>query len=229
MVVRAHTRSETLIMLPARRLLIPALGFVLAATSTPSAAHAQFTSTTPSTHHWLAVGFGGGEVIPTGNATTNVRSGFQGQGYVVVNLGILPELRFNVGYQRFNFKDQVLSSLGVPSATAAHNNVLAGIAGTRIDLLRLPIRPYITAGVGAFNFKTVVDTGRAGRASGSVTSASTTKFGLDGGAGLALSVGRVEAFAEGRVQNVFTDKGVMTSARQIQAIPVSFGIMYTIF
>jgi hypothetical protein len=31
------------------------------------------------------------------------------------------------------------------------------------------------------------------------------------------------------VQNVFTDKGVMTSAKQTQAVPVSFGIMYTIF
>jgi hypothetical protein len=112
----------------------------------------------------------------------------------------------------------------VPSASAAHNDVLAGIAGTRIDLLRTPIRPYVTLGAGAFNFRTVVDTGHTGTAESTATS-STTKFGIDGGAGLALDIGRVEAFVEGRVQNVFTNKGFLTSAKQIEAVPVSAGIL----
>lgn len=205
-----------------------ALGLALVVASAPAVARAQFTTATNSRHHWLSVGFGGGEIVPTGNAKAHIDRGFQGQAYVVVNLGILPELRFNLGYQRFNFKQDVLNSLGVPSINGAHNNVLAGIAGTRIDLLRTPIRPYITAGVGAFNFKTVIDTGKAG-GKGSISSQSSTKFGLDGGAGLALSLGRVEAFAEGRVQNLYTNKGFVSSAKQIQAIPVSFGLLFNIF
>jgi hypothetical protein len=200
----------------------------IATTVAGSAAHAQFTTATSSTHHWVAIGVGGGEIIPTGNAGTDYKSSFQGQAYLVINLGILPELRFNFGYERFNLKQQLLTSLGIPEATDAHNNILAGIAGTRIDLIRGPVRPYLTLGVGAFNFKTVVDTGTA-TMKGSTSSTGTTKFGLDGGAGLAVHVGRIEAFVEGRVQNVYTDKGFITSAKQIQAVPVTGGILFSLF
>jgi hypothetical protein len=198
------------------------LGLAFAIAGAPTAAHAQ------GGHYWLALGAGGGALIPTGNGSSNIKSGWQGQGYVVINLGILPPLRFNLGYQRFNFKDQVLNSLGIPSASSVHNNVLNAGAGMRLDLLHLPIRPYLTAGVGAFSFKTVVDTGQ-GSTSGSFSGSSTTKFGIDGGAGLALNVGRVEAFAEGKVQNVFTDHGFLTSAKQITAVPVSAGLLFHVF
>jgi len=206
------------------------LGLVLGLAATGAAgsrANAQFTSLASSTHHWVAIGFGGGAVVPTGNATSDyTQSGsFQGQAYVVINLGILPELRFNLGYQQLNFKQQVLSSLGYPTATGGHNNLLSGIAGTRIDLIRGPLRPYLTLGVGAFNVSSVIDTGAV--AKGSITSASSVKLGLDGGAGLALHLGRVEAFGEGRIQNVYTNKGFIT-AKQIQAIPVTFGLLYAI-
>jgi hypothetical protein len=202
---------------------------VVAATS-PSIARAQFTSATSTTHQWLAVGFGGGEIVPTGNATSDYQGSFQGQAYVVINLGILPELRFNFGYQRWNFRQQLLNSLGYPSATSGHNNVLAGIGGTRIDLIRGPVRPYLTLGLGAFNFKSVVDTTVTGSTkTTSVSSQAATKFGLDGGAGLAIHIKRVEAFAEGRIQNVYTNTGFISSAKQIQAVPVTFGITYAIF
>jgi opacity protein-like surface antigen len=198
-------------------------------TGAPSA-RAQFTAATSSTHHWLAIGFGGGEIVPTGNAATDYKSSFQGQAYLVINLGILPELRFNLGYQRLNFKQDVLNSIGYPGATTGYNSVFAGIAGTRIDLIRGPVRPYLTLGVGAFNFKTTIDTSKSGgySGSGSPTFASQTKFGLDGGAGLAIHIGRVEAFGEGRIQNVYTNKGFITSAKQIQAVPVTFGFLFAI-
>jgi hypothetical protein len=204
-----------------------ALAVAISTAAIPSLAGAQFTTATSTTHHWVAIGLGGGEIIPTGNATTDYKTSFQGQAYLVINLGILPELRFNFGYQRFNFKQQLLNSLGIPSAFDAHNNVLAGIAGTRIDLIRGPVRPYLTLGVGAFNFKTVIDTGAAAT-KGSTSTVATTKFGLDGGAGLAVHVGRVEAFTEARIQNVYTNKGFISSAKQIQAVPVTFGFLFSV-
>lgn len=214
----------------ARRYTTVLLATAVVALTGPSIAQAQFTSAVSSTHHWLAIGFGGGEIVPTGNATTDYQGSFQGQAYVIINLGILPELRFNLGFQRWNFRQQLLSSMGYPSATSGHNNVLAGIGGTRIDLIRGPVRPYLTLGIGAFNLKSVVDTTVAGSAkTTSVSSQATTKFGLDGGAGLAVHVKRVEVFAEGQIQNVFTNTGFISSAKQIQAVPVSFGITYAIF
>jgi hypothetical protein len=205
-----------------------AVSVAMVSAATSSRSYAQFTTATSSTHHWLAIGVGAGELIPTGNASTGYQSSFQGEAYVIINLGILPELRFNFGYQRFNLKNQLLSSLGYPSATGAHNSILDGIAGTRIDLMRGPVRPYLTLGVGAFNIRTVVDTGALSK-TGSASSLSTTKFGLDGGAGLAVHVGRVEAFVEGRVQNVYTDKGFISSAKQISAVPVTGGLLFSIF
>jgi hypothetical protein len=61
--------------------------------------------------------------------------------------------------------------------------------------------------------------------SGLSTSTSQFSFGLDGGAGLAVSIGRLSAFVEGRVQNVYTQKG-MTNLKSIQSVPVSFGILF---
>jgi hypothetical protein len=179
----------------------------------------------------LALGFGGGEVIPTGNAKETVKRSPQGALYALVNLGVLPELRFNFGYQRFNFKQQVLSSLGVPTAVDAHNNVLAGTVGLRINLLHTPVRPYLTAGLGAFDIKTVIDTSRTGSTSstGSRTNSTGVKFGIDGGAGISADIGRVETFIEGRVQNVYTDQGFITGAKQISAVPVSIGVLFTVF
>src|SRR5215472_14007610 len=116
-----------------RRHRILALAAVVAAAG-PSVARAQFTSASNTTHHWLAVGLGFGDIIPTGNATQSYSGSFQGQAYVVINLGILPELRFNLGYQRMNFSQQLLSQLGYPTGASGYNSVLAGIAGTRIDL-----------------------------------------------------------------------------------------------
>lgn len=213
-----------------RRYATVLLATAVVAAAGPSIARAQFTSAVSSSHHWLAVGFGGGEIVPTGNATSDYQGGFQGQAYIIINLGILPELRFNFGYQRWNFRQQLLGNLGYPTATSGYNNVLAGIGGTRIDLMRTPIRPYLTLGVGAFNLKSTVDTTVTGSTkTTSVSTQASTQFGLDGGAGLALHIKRIEAFAEGRIQNVYTNNGFIKSAKQIQAVPVSFGITYAIF
>ncbi len=203
----------------------------VAAAAVPSVARAQFTTATSTTHHWLAVGLGFGDIIPTGNATQDYSGSFQGQAYVVINLGILPELRFNLGYQRMNFSQQLLSQLGYPTTASGYNSVLAGIAGTRIDLIRGPVRPYLTLGVGAFNFKSSIDSAGTGsyKAGTATNPTSALHFGLDGGAGLAVHVGRFEAFGEGRIQNIYTNKGFISSAKQIQAVPVTFGFLYSIF
>jgi hypothetical protein len=46
------------------------------------------------------------------------------------------------------------------------------------------------------------------------------------GAGLGLRLGRVTAYAEGKVQNVYSNQGVIKSAKQINAVPVSVGLLF---
>ncbi len=60
------------------------------------------------------------------------------QGFLLVHLGPLPALRFNLAFQRFDYKE----ALGIPSST--HANILSGTGGLQISLLPGPVRPYIT-------------------------------------------------------------------------------------
>lgn len=159
----------------------------------------------------LSIGFGGGTVIPVGAAKDDFKSGVTGQGFLLVHLGPLPALRFNLSFQRFDYKQ----ALGIPDA---HANILAGTGGLQINLLPGPVRPYITAGVGAFDVRNVADSANG-------TTTSKVHFGIDGGAGIAVSFGRVSAFTEGRVQNVYTNDTGVINRKSITQVPVTFGIL----
>jgi hypothetical protein len=165
--------------------------------------------------HRIRIGFGGGVSVPTSHAADALKSGVNGQGYLLINIGI--PLRFNLGYQKFDYKDAVLAG---SNSSAGTTRMLSGMGGLSINLLSLgPLTPYVTASVGAFNLKDEFTEG------GTTTSTSKTNFGVDGGAGIRLKLGRLEAFAEGRVQNVYTDKGAIDT-KSITTIPVTFGILF---
>jgi len=163
--------------------------------------------------HLVRVGFAGGVVVPTADARNALKNGVQGQGFLLVNLGGFP-FRLNLGYQHFDLA-QVLQG-----SQTGSSNIVGGVAGTQIDLLRGPVRPYLLAGLGGFNVMNSVTA-----SGGASTSTSQFNFGLDGGAGLAVSIGRLSAFVEGRVQNVYTQHGA-TNLKSIQAVPVSFGVLF---
>lgn len=91
------------------------------------------------------------------------------------------------------------------------------MGGTQIYLIGGPLRPYITAGVGAFHIRSAL--------SGQATT-SQMKFGVNGGAGLTLKLGPISAFVEGDVQNVYTSEGGLIDTKTIQAVPVSFGLLF---
>ncbi|MGH7711597.1 MAG: hypothetical protein ACREOG_09940, partial [Gemmatimonadaceae bacterium] len=54
---------------------------------------------------------------------------------------------------------------------------------------------------------------------------SSVEFAINGGAGIALRLFGLEAFVEGRLNNVYTDKGAIDT-KSIQMIPVTFGIIF---
>ncbi|HEY7232504.1 MAG TPA: outer membrane beta-barrel protein [Gemmatimonadaceae bacterium] len=172
--------------------------------------------------HLVRIGFAGGVVVPTADARNAFKTGVQGQGFLLFNLGGFP-LRLNLGYQHFSLADALKSAqsgAGAGATADGSSSILGGVAGTQINLLPGPVRPYILAGVGGFNVTNMLTS-----TSGLSTSTSQFSFGLDGGAGLAVSIGRLSAFVEGRVQNVYTQKG-MTNLKSIQSVPVSFGILF---
>ena len=161
----------------------------------------------------LSIGFGGGVIVPVGKAQDDFKSGYTGQGFLLVHLGPLPAIRINLAFQKFDYKE----ALGIPDG---HSNVFSGTGGLQIFLIPGPVRPYITAGLGAFSVSSVSDS-----VGGTITTTSKVHFGIDGGAGLAVRFGRVSAFGEGRVQNVYTNDTGVINRKSITQVPVLFGIL----
>ena len=210
--------------LSSTRRLTPFLVALLLVVVGSSGAPAQFAQAAAGPErHFVRVGFEGGVVVPTSDAANALKTGVHGQGFLLLNLAGFP-LRLALGYQHFDLKQALTNATTgtgtTGSTTTGTSTQLGGIAGTQFDLFQGPVRPYILAGVGGFNINDVVNT-----PSGQ-TSASAFKFGIDGGAGLALSLGRLSAFVEGRVQNVYTNSGGLINTKSIQSIPVSFGILF---
>ncbi|MDQ3698284.1 MAG: hypothetical protein M3373_09695 [Gemmatimonadota bacterium] len=161
----------------------------------------------------VRVGFGGGMSVPVGDAREAFENGINGQGYLLIRLGALPAVRLNLSYQRFDLKDLVTGGAD------AHTQIFGGTGGLTVSLLRGPIRPYVTAAVGAFNIKSVMES------PGGDSDESSTQFGIDGGAGVALRLGRIDGFVEARIQNVYTDEGLVDT-KSIRVIPVTFGLLF---
>jgi opacity protein-like surface antigen len=197
----------------APRVMLVALGLA-AIVSTASAQMDNLES-----NRIISVGLGGGVSVPVSDAKDAFKNGFNGQGFVRLNLKFLPiRPRVDFSFQRFDLKDAQVSG-GPSTPIDGHGQVLAGLGSIQLDLLRGPIRPYIVAGVGAYQLKTTVE-GTGG------TETSTTKFGVNGGGGLVVRLGKLcSLYAEGRVDNVFTDQGVI-AADQIQLVPVTFGVVF---
>ena len=171
----------------------------------------------------IRLGVGGGMSVPTSHAADAFKNGVNAQAYVLLSPPMLPTLRFNLGYQKFNFKETFRDALlggGSPPSGEGETAILSGVGGISMTVLPLgPVRGYVTAGVGAFHIKDLLQ-----QSSGDST-ATDTRFGIDGGAGITLKLGRLEAFVEGRVQNVYTQEGWIDT-KTITAIPVTFGILF---
>ena len=173
--------------------------------------------------HMVRIGLGGGVSVPVSDAKDAFKDGVNGTGFVQVRiLGGLPALRFAFSYDRYKLKQ----AGGITPATGedevGHSQILGGTAGIKLHLIPGPIRPFVMAGLGAFNVKDVID---AASTTGSV-SASKTNFGVDGGGGVEIKLGRLSAFAEAMIQNVYTKSGGLVSRSSIQTVPVTFGLLF---
>ena len=174
----------------------------------------------------ISFGLGGGVAVPVNNARNALKDGFAGQGFVRLNLKALPiSPRVDFTFSKFNFDDAKATPPGGPPTTmpTGTSQMLSGLANLQFPLFRAgPIRPYIMAGVGAYNVKVEQDA----MGSTAATSDSKTHFGINGGGGVMFKLGSmVSGFIEGHVDNVYSDKGAITKD-QIQIVPVTFGLVF---
>ncbi len=179
----------------------------------------DFNNTRP-----LQFGIGGGAIIPRTNARyQDVMAGAVGQAYLLLRLAPgLPALRIGADFARMKFGEASAGAASSESPIGSTRTQLGGIASLRFDLLPGPVRPYILAGVGAFNIRDALN------ADGNLSAEtlSTTKIGFDGGAGLSFRMGRINGFIESRIQNVYTKQQGLIDTKSIQSFPVTFGLIF---
>lgn len=165
------------------------------------------------------VGFAGGVSLPVSDAKDALKNGFHGQGFVGFDVPKLPlGLRGAFDYERFDLK-------GLGSGTNGTGTLMGGMANGLWHFPAGPLKPYITAGLGGFNVKSEIDS------SGTSASASKLHFAVNAGAGVELKLGSISGFIEGKIQNIFTEKGLnagFSSADKIrtQVIPISVGLIF---
>jgi opacity protein-like surface antigen len=166
----------------------------------------------------VSIGIGGGVSVPVSNAGDAFETGFNGQGFVRFNLHQLPiQPRVDFTFSKFDVKDVTLQTPGASGT----GQIFAGIANVQYSFMHSGLlRPYIVAGLGAYNTKT--DISGVPNVSGS----SSTDFGINAGLGAVFKLGSaVSGYIEGRIDNVYSSKG-MIDADQVQVVPVTFGIVF---
>ncbi|HET9327179.1 MAG TPA: outer membrane beta-barrel protein [Candidatus Eisenbacteria bacterium] len=161
----------------------------------------------------VTVGVGGGMSVPVSDAADAFNNGFNVQGFARLNVPKLPVMpRFDLNFSRLAIDE---SQIGIPGT----QQIISGLANLQVSVLPLgPVRPYVVAGLGAYNLKTETE-------GVTPTSESKTHFGINGGAGVALHLGMINGFIEGRVDNVYTEEGAI-DANQVQFVPVTFGLTF---
>ncbi|HXS83260.1 MAG TPA: outer membrane beta-barrel protein [Methylomirabilota bacterium] len=166
----------------------------------------------------VSFGIGGGVSVPVSDASDAFDTGFNGQGFVRFNLPQFPiQPRVDFTFSKFDVKDVTLATPGASGT----GQIFAGIANVQYSFMHSGfLRPYIVAGLGAYNTKTDIS-GIPG-----VTGNSSTDFGINAGLGAVFKISSaVSGYVEGRIDNVYSSKG-MIQADQVQVVPVTFGLVF---
>jgi opacity protein-like surface antigen len=191
------------------RAILRSIAVLVVLASAPMTASAQVGLA----RHFVTLGVGGGMSVPVSDAGDAFKNGFNVQGFARLNVPKLPVVpRFDLDFSHFDLDE---AQVGVPGT----GQILAGLANLQINVLPLgPVRPYLIAGLGAYNLKTETE-------GTSPTSVTATHFGINGGAGVTLHLGAINGYVEGRVDNVYTEKGMIDSDK-VQVVPVTFGLTF---
>jgi opacity protein-like surface antigen len=197
------------------------------ALSSASYAQAQMPGGRPSSRP-LRIIFSGGVTVPTsdfqaGGSIGKIHAtGYHGDVSLLLNLGGFPlRIRPEASLTHFDLKKALSSGAGGSGGNDGTSRLLGGLVNLEFSLGAGPIRPYILAGGGLTNINTDFSA-----SSGSVpATVSETKYSIDGGAGIRFRLGPLDGFIEGRVNNVYSEKGAV-NFKDVKLIPVTFGLVF---
>ena len=165
----------------------------------------------------VTFGVGGGVNLPLSNFKDVAKLGFQGTGMVGFAPANLPVgFRVDGSYQQNKYDDGFAAGAGKWQTIYGTANVVYTFKTAETS----KIHPYLIAGGGVYNLKDKPDAG---------TSASITKFGVNGGAGFDMAVGSAKVFIEGRFHNVFKgsfDINDPTVEKSANFVPITVGVKF---
>lgn len=154
----------------------------------------------------VKIGATGGASFPLGRSQNGVDPGWTAGALIDITHPELPVgIRLDGGYQKL-----------VPSEATDDGSV--NIWGGDLNFLltitgRIPIKPYVTAGVGLYRVKNNI-TGAT-----TIPAGPNTDFGWNGGAGLRSDLGGIGVFLETHYLQI------LTAGHDLRVMPVTFGFM----
>ena len=170
----------------------------------------------------VSIGLAGGVSVPVNDVASAFDDGVAGQGFVKFNIPFIITPRLDFVFQDMDIKDPSIVSpdFGPGNFTGGTQQIMSGLAHAQFNILTAgPITPYLIVGVGMSNLETTLD-----EEGGGTTSRNSTQVTVDGGAGVAVKVGPIKAFVEGRIANVVND-GEVIDLDAVQTVPVTLGIV----
>jgi opacity protein-like surface antigen len=158
---------------------------------------------------------GGGLGVPLSNFDDIAKLGWHGLAAVsFVPTGSPVGIQIDGQYHQFKLDEDVVG------AGSLKDRFIFGTANAVFKFKTSetsPVRPYLIGGGGVYNFKT---TGSSDVGNVLDTDNSTTKFGINAGAGFDFKAGSAGLFVEGRFHNIFT------SGKDLKFIPITVGIRF---
>ena len=176
----------------------------------------------PAAAGLVSIGLAGGTSVPVDKVSDAFDNGVTGQGFVKFNIPFIIKPRIDFTFQNMDINDPtvVAPDFTPGSYTGGTQEIFSGLAHAQFDIITAgPITPYLIVGVGMSSLNTSLDD-----ASGESTSHSTTQATVDGGAGVAVKLGPLKAFLEGRVSNVMNN-GELIDFDSVSTVPVTLGVV----
>lgn len=161
-------------------------------------------------HAQTHVGISAGASFPTGDFGNSFNSGYNINGIIGVSMPMSPiGFRGEVGWNQFDLKG---------GASGDKSRIFNGSANVVLTpSTMMPAKPYLIAGLGAYNVKF-----EGTNLLGGTTSSSDTRLGFNGGVGLKFGLGDLATFLEARYVSINGKNG----GSALNYIPVTFGITF---
>jgi opacity protein-like surface antigen len=197
-----------------------AFAFTLFATA--ALASAETAAAQDVTARAFTFGVSGGLSVPMGDFADGVKSGFNAGAHLAFKPAMLPfGLRVEGQFNQFDLKG--LEELGedVDGDARIISGTVNGVFG--VPAASSAFRPYLIAGVGAYNERVKFDF------LGASESESQTKLGINGGVGIEFGLSGLATFIEARYHLVFDkedDEDTGASGSNTTVVPISFGIKF---